>query len=117
MTHIFGYLGIALGVAVVVLGITASVVSNRFFKHLVVAHPELADAFPKEPLIVVGRRGGPIRPSFMTYLKEHRYDSLPDPNLRKLGRRSWVLLASYAVVFTAWVVSLLLWNYFRANGP
>ena len=117
MAHIFGYLSLGLLAAVVVLKVASWRVADRFFERLILSDPSLAKDLPKPSLIIIGERGGPIRSSYMSYLKEHRYRSLADPELRALGHRSWVLVASYAVCFAALLIAALLWNYFRANGP
>ena len=117
MAQIFGYLSLVLLAAVIVLKIASWIIADRFFGLLILSDPSLAKDLPKPSLIIIGERGGPIRSSYMNYLKEHRYKSLADPELRALGHRSWVLVAAYVVCFAAFLIAALLWNYFRANGP
>lgn len=116
MTLLFGCLSLILLVVVLALGIATSVVSGRFFKQLVIWNPELEGEFPRDPLFTFGHTSQPLASSRMKYLKEHRYETVSDPALRQLGRRSWSLLAAYAITFTALVISSLAWGYFHNNA-
>jgi hypothetical protein len=117
MTEFFGCLSLVLGAGAVALLVASQVVGNRFFDRLISTYPELQDSLPDSSPIIIGQRGGPLKPSYMKYLKEHRYRALAEPDLRAMGRRSWILVASYVVLFVALIISLLLWAYFRDNGP
>ena len=117
MTSILEYLSVITGAAVLALGIAASVISDRFFKELVALHPQMAEEFPKEPRIFIGSRGGPVRGARLKYLQARRFESLSSPRLQDLGRRSILLANSHAVAFATFAISMLLWGYFKANGP
>jgi hypothetical protein len=117
MATVLGYLSVALLLAVVVLGAACWLVADRFFGRLIRAYPSLQSELPKPSLIIIGERGGPIRRSYMIYLKDRRYQALSDPDLRALGKRARALLTSYAVCFTFFVIAGLLWNYFHNYGP
>jgi hypothetical protein len=89
-------------------GIAVSAAAKKFFAQLVNQHPELVDSFP-----LPGRftRYGPIRPSYMDYLKAKRYLQLPEPELQRAGARIQLLLNLYAVLFVGFVLSALWWRY------
>ena len=117
MSSLIGYLSIVLVALVLALGIASRVISARFFKRLEAVEPTSIGAFPGGPSMAVGHASQPLPSSRMRYLKERRYRSLSDPDLRLLGHRSWLLLVAYAMAFVALVFSALLWGYIRANGP
>jgi hypothetical protein len=88
-------------------GIATGLAAKRFFGRLVVAHPELANAFP-EPM--PGTRYGPIRPAYMQYLKARRHLTLPEPELQRAGAKVLRLLYAHAVLLTLTIVLALCWG-------
>ena len=80
----------------------------EFFDQLVIRHPELAGAFPRPSVFT---RYGPIRPSYMSYLKSKLHLQLPEPELRRAGARVLTFLYVHAVLFVALVLSGLWWGY------
>jgi hypothetical protein len=86
--------------------------AEDFFDRLVLAHPELANSFPIPGL---NAEYGPIRPSYMEYLKTKQHLQLPEPELRRAGARVLNMLYLYAVIFTLFVLSALWWNYQRGS--
>jgi len=117
MTSILGYLSLLLGLGALVLGAATWIVSDRFFNGLIRAQPQASSDFPKVTIAIPGMAGGPISSARQNYLKARRYEALDDPDLRQLGRCARVLLVSYAIVFTAMLISLLLWVHFRIDTP
>lgn len=117
MSSLLGYLSIVLVALVLALGVASRITSARYFKRLEGAGQTSIGAFPGGPSMAVGHASQPLSSSRMRYLKERRYRSLSDPDLRQLGHRSRLFLAAYAVAFIALVFSALLWGYVRANGP
>ena len=89
-------------------GIAVSAAAKNFFDRLVTQHPELVDSFP---LPGVFTRYGPIRPSYMDYLRAKRYLQLPEPELQRGGARVHLLLNLYAVLFVGLILSALWWSY------
>ena len=95
------------GIAAVGLAVATWIISERFFRALVAKHPELADSFPRPMMFT---RYGPILPSRMSYLKERRFNELPEADLKQQGRLSLNLLTAHAVLFTTFILSALWWN-------
>ena len=117
MTIFFGYLSIALLIAVIAIGIAMVVISGKFFTKLIAAYPELANSLAPKSKFVVGEVSQPLPSSRMKYLKERRYKTLHDADLRKTGAVSWRLLVAYAATFTCMIISALVWEYLRNNAP
>jgi hypothetical protein len=92
-------------VAFITIRITITTRSREFFDALVRNDPALAESFG---LPSVFTRYGPIYPSRMLYLKEKRFESLPDAALRDEGRRVCHLLMLDAITFVAFIVLVLL---------
>ena len=88
-------------------GFAVSAAAKKFFGKLVNRHPELADSFPLPGAFT---RYGPIRPSYMDYLKAKRHMQLPEPELQRAGARIQLLLNLYAVLFLAFALSALWWG-------
>ncbi len=80
--------------------------SRDFFSRVVSVHPEL-----ENELAVPGvfTRYGPIRPSYMRYLKQGRHNRLEDPLLQAQGRRILQLLNAHAISFVVFVLGALWW--------
>ena len=116
MTVFFGYLSIALLIAVIALGIATTIISGKFFTKLIAENPELANSLSSESRFVVGETSQPLASSRMKYLKEGRFKALQDPGLRNTGAIAWRLLVAYAATFTCMIVSALVREYFRSNA-
>lgn len=82
--------------------------ANSFFERLIILHPELSGAFPKPSF---NTRYGPIRPSYMSYLKSRKHLLLPEPELRAEGNRLLHLLYAHAAIFMTFVLFVLWWKY------
>lgn len=108
MNHYVAALAIASSVGAVGLTIKAHFSAKAFFERLVQRHPDLEDAFPLPGL---GTFYGPIRPSYMDYLKAKRHLQLPEPELRAAGTHVLKLLYAHAVFVTACILSALWWGY------
>lgn len=89
-------------------GFVVSAAAKKFFGQVVKQHPELVDSFPLPGMFT---RYGPIRPSYMDYLKAKRHLQLPEPELQRAGARIQLLLNLHAVLFVAFVLSALWWSY------
>jgi hypothetical protein len=89
-------------------GFAVSASADKFFGNLVNQHPELIDSFPLPSMFT---RYGPIRPSYMNYLKAKRHLQLPEPELQRAGARVQLLINVYAVLFVGLVLSALWWSY------
>ena len=99
--------------AVAIVSITvAYVLSERFFKALTRAHPELSDSFKTRHLLVIY---GGTTPAKFRYLNSKTFNSLQDANLRRMGNHAYIALAVYAVSFLAFLLSVLAWA--SARGP
>jgi hypothetical protein len=85
-------------------GIATGVTAKTSFCRLVVAHPELANAFPTP---MRGTRYGPIRPSYMQYLKARRHLALPEAELQQAGEEVLRLLHAHAILLTLTIVLAL----------
>lgn len=105
-------LAIAIHSLLATLGFAVATYStaNDFFDRLVLRYPELAQAFPKPSPVT---RYGPIRPSYMAYLKARKHFDLPDPDLREQGARILLLLNLHAISFLVLVLSGLSWGLMR----
>ena len=94
--------------ATIFAGIAAYVSSESYFSRLVASHPELSDEFPKPGF---NTKYGPIRPSYMNYVKEKRHLQLPEAELRHDGDRVLKYLYVHATSFTLFILSVLLLGY------
>ena len=117
MADFIGYVCIGFTAIVLAIGFATAHTSKLFFSSLIAAHPDMRDKFPEDPLVVYGTRSHPISASRMRYLKAGTYRSLSDPALRDLGRKSWLLLCSYATSVTVLILLALTWGYLRDTGP
>jgi len=98
---------------VVGFAIAANVAANAFFNRLVSSHPDLAGAFPA-PGLFSQTPYGPIRPSYMAYLKAGKHLELPEANLQAQGAKVLKLVSLFVTCFAVLIWSGLWWGYQNA---
>jgi len=108
MTKFAAAIAIASLIGSLVLAAKCYLGAETFFATLVQRHPELRKEFPLPGL---NTQYGPIRPSYMAFLKAKRHLLLPERELQVAGTHLLTLLYGYAVIFTVLIVSALWWGY------
>jgi len=58
---------------------------------------------------------GPLPPAQLSYLQQRKFEHLPEPVLRALGRKARTLVYVYAFSFMALLLSLLWWSVGRGG--
>jgi hypothetical protein len=82
--------------------------AEEFFRRLVCRHPDMAKEFTKPGIFT---KYGPIRPSYMDYLKSRKYMALDEPELRREAGKIRHLLYAHAACFLVLVLSALWWGH------
>ncbi len=90
----------------------AYVLSERFFKALTQANPELSDSFKTRHLFVFY---GATTPAKFRYLNARKFRTLKDPDLRRMGTHAYIALSVYSASFLVFLLSALAWASTR--GP
>jgi hypothetical protein len=106
---------IALGAIGVVVSVWLSIVTHdaadEYFRKVVARHPELEKSFPEPGF---GVQYGPIRPSYMEFLKKKRHLLLPEVELQREGSRVLAHLYSHAITFTVSILLFILQCFLRS---